>query len=119
MDDEDLDWDAYDKPYSSEKLQEACLIRKALKDRVRKDPSAENLKLYRKQRNYCSRLYKKERSAYYSVLHAEDDAYVIKTLLEDLVRTVCHIEVRYIKDLQAKWLYILIHKIWSLSTNLE
>ena len=46
--------------------------RSQLKSKYIRKKSAESLKKYRKQKNYCSRLYKKERKRYYNNLNVSD-----------------------------------------------
>ena len=46
--------------------------RSLLKTKYFKTNTAESLRLYKKQNNFCSRLYKKERRKYYSSLNAKE-----------------------------------------------
>ena len=55
-------------PYMTKVLPKAIMRRSALENKYYKVSSAENKRLYRKQRNYCSKLYKKERKKYYNNL---------------------------------------------------
>ena len=49
-------------------LRKAIATRSRLENRYHKDKMGESLRNYRKQKNFCSRLYKKERKKYYSSL---------------------------------------------------
>ena len=49
-------------------LRKAIMRRSALENKFHKYGTAEHNKAYKKQKNYCSRLYKKERRKYYSNL---------------------------------------------------
>ena len=55
-------------PYLTKPLRKAIMKRSELKTKYYKYPSDSNLKNFKKQRNFCSRLYKKERKKYYNNL---------------------------------------------------
>ena len=59
-------------PYMTKLLRKAIMTRSALKNRFYKYPTLENSYDYKKQRNYCSRLYKKERKRYYEKLDVKN-----------------------------------------------
>ena len=48
-------------PYMTKALRKAIMKWSELKSKYVKNKASENLKSYRKQRNFCSKLYKKER----------------------------------------------------------
>ena len=54
--------------YMKKQLRKAIIRRSALENKFRKYKTEEHNKAYRKQKNYCSRLYKKERMKYYNNL---------------------------------------------------
>ena len=49
-------------------LRKAIMKRSELESKCAKNKTNENLKSYKKQRNFCSKLYKKERKKYYEML---------------------------------------------------
>ena len=55
-------------PYMSKTLRKAIMRRSNLENKYLKSRNPENKEAYKKQKNYCSRLYKKERKMYYSNL---------------------------------------------------
>ena len=55
-------------PYMTKALRKAIMRRSNLEGKYLKNKNSENKKNYRKQKNYCTRLYKKERKKYYSKL---------------------------------------------------
>ena len=59
---------ANNKPYVTKNMRKAIMRRSELATRVRANPTDENKKEYKKQRKFCSRLYKKERRKYYENL---------------------------------------------------
>ena len=59
---------ANEVPYMTKALRKAIVTRSRLENRYHKDKTGESLRNYRKQKNFCSRLYKKERKKYYSSL---------------------------------------------------
>ena len=63
---------ANQKPYMTRTLRKAIMKRSELERRYFKYNSSENNKAYRKQKKFCSRLYKKERRKYYSSLDISD-----------------------------------------------
>ena len=56
------------KPYISKTMRKAIMRRSELASKLRKHPTEENKVAFRKQKNFCSRLYKKERKKYYDSL---------------------------------------------------
>ena len=59
---------ANQQPYITKSLRKAIMRRSALEGKYYKHGSDDNKKAYRKQKFFCSRLYKKERKKYYSNL---------------------------------------------------
>ena len=55
-------------PYVTKTLRKAMMHRSQLETKYRKQPTDINSERYRKQKNFCSKLYKKERKKYYSHL---------------------------------------------------
>ena len=56
------------KPYVTKAMRKAIMKRSELVTKYRKNPTDENLKAWKKQKNYCSNLYKRERKDYYDSL---------------------------------------------------
>ena len=56
-------------PYMSKTLRKAIMKRSALENKYYKNNNHKNQNLYKKQKNYCSRLYKKEKKKLYSNLN--------------------------------------------------
>ena len=54
--------------YLTKTLRKAMMNRSQLETKYRKQPTDINSERYRKQKNFCSKLYKKERKKYYSHL---------------------------------------------------
>ena len=59
---------ANEVPYMTKNLRKAIANRSRLENQYYKYKTAESLRAYRKQNNFCSRLYKKERKNYYNNL---------------------------------------------------
>ena len=59
-------------PYMTKTLRKAIMRRSQLETKYLKTKTKENLNLYKKQRNFCSKLYKKERKRYYDTLNTKD-----------------------------------------------
>ena len=57
---------ANEVPYMTKTLRKAIANRSRLENRYYRDKSDESLRAYRKQKNFCSRLYKKVRKKYYT-----------------------------------------------------
>ena len=55
-------------PYLSKPLRKAIMRRSNLEYKYLKNRTPENQEVYKKPKNYCSRLYKKERKSYYTNL---------------------------------------------------
>ena len=60
---------ANEVPYMTKALKKAIATRSRLENRYYKDKSIESKFAYKKQRNICSCLYKKERKLFYSKLN--------------------------------------------------
>ena len=56
---------ANEVPYMTKALRKAFADRSRLENKYYKNRSVENLRAYKKQKNFCSRLYKRERKKYY------------------------------------------------------
>ena len=56
-------------PFVNKTLSKAFMHRTRLKNKYYNLPSEENHSLYRKQRNYCTNLLKREKKNYYNSLH--------------------------------------------------
>ena len=59
-------------PYMTKTLRKAIMRRSALENQYHKNITPENNAIYRKHKNYCSKLYKKERKKYYTNLNLRD-----------------------------------------------
>ena len=59
---------ATEVPYMTKALRKAIADRSRLENRYYKSKTEESLRAYKKQKNFCSRLYKKERKKYYTNL---------------------------------------------------
>ena len=59
---------ANQKPYLTKQLRKAIMNRSSLEHKFYKCQTIENHQAYKKQNNYCNRLYKRERRKYYSNL---------------------------------------------------
>ena len=59
---------ANEVPYMTQDLRKAIANRSRLENRFYKNKSSESLLAYKRQKNFCSRLYKKERKKFYSNL---------------------------------------------------
>ena len=59
---------ANEVPYMTKTLRKAIANRSRLENKYYKHKSKESLTAYKRQKNYCSRLYKKERKKYYANL---------------------------------------------------
>ena len=60
---------ANQKPYMTKQLRKAIMKRSYLKNRVYKHGTPTENQAYKKQKNYCNRLYKRERRKFYSNLN--------------------------------------------------
>ena len=56
------------KPFVTKAIRKAIMKRSELATKYRARPNEENQKAFKKQRNFCNRLYKKERKKYYNNL---------------------------------------------------
>ena len=74
-------------------FRKAIMKRSELESKYVKNKTNENLKSYKKQRNFCSKLYKKERKKYYEMLDLKnvtdnDELWkTVKPFLSDKVTT--------------------------------
>ena len=59
---------ANELPYMTKNMRKAIANRSRLENKYYKNKSVESLRAYKKQKNFCSRLYKKERKKYYTNL---------------------------------------------------
>ena len=62
---------ANEVPYMTKTLRKAIANRSRLENQYYKNKSGESLRAYKKQKNFCSRLYKKERKRYYTNLDSK------------------------------------------------
>ena len=58
-------------PYMTKTLRKAIMRRSMLESKYLKNRNSENKEVYRKQKNYCSRLYKKERKIRFEKHHRQ------------------------------------------------
>ena len=63
---------ANEVPYMTKALRKAIANRSRMENRFHKYKTVDSLKAYKKQKNYCSRLYKKERRRYYTNLDVKN-----------------------------------------------
>ena len=63
---------ANQKPYVTTKLRKAIMLQSQLENRFYKNRLDENKHFLRRQKNYCNRLYKRERKNYYSKLNLKN-----------------------------------------------
>ena len=59
-------------PYMNKKLRKSIMKRSQLENIYLKRKTTENLKAFKKQKNFCSKLYKKERKKFYSNLNTKN-----------------------------------------------
>ena len=59
---------ANNKPYVTKAMRKAIMKRSELATKFRNRPTDDNKKAFKKQKNFCNRLYKKERRKYYEKL---------------------------------------------------
>ena len=57
------------KPYMTKALRKAIMRRSHLENKFYKNRTVENYREFKRQKNYCNRLYKRERRRYYSLLN--------------------------------------------------
>ena len=79
-------------PYMTKLLRKAIMRRSQLETRYLKNKTNENLVLYKKQKNFCSKLYKKERKKYYNNLEMKnitDNKTFWKTVKPFISKNVC------------------------------
>ena len=63
---------ANNAPYMTKALRKAIMRRSALENKYHRYRTPEHNLAYKKQKNYCSRLYKKERKKFYANLNLTD-----------------------------------------------
>ena len=63
---------AYHTPYITKTLRKAIMRRFQLETKYLKTKTQTYLKMYKKHKNFCSKLYKKERSKYYEFLYMKN-----------------------------------------------
>ena len=63
---------ANEVPYMTKNLRKAIANRSRLENQYYKYKTAESLRAYKRQKNFCSRLYKKERKKYYENLNVKN-----------------------------------------------
>ena len=63
---------ANDEPYMTKTLRKAIMKRSSLENKYYKCNSETNRRALKKQKNYCNRLYKRERMNYYSNLNSNE-----------------------------------------------
>ena len=59
---------ANEVPYMTKHIRKAIAKRSMLENKYHKNKSVDSLRAYKKQKNFCSRLFKKERKRYYTNL---------------------------------------------------
>ena len=59
---------ANDKPFMTRALRKAVMLRSRLRNRYNKDQTIENWNKFRKQRNSCAKLFRREKRNYYNNL---------------------------------------------------
>ena len=75
--------------------------RSQLESKYHKNKTSENLKIYKKHKNFCSKLYKKERKKYYANLNVKNVTdnklfwKTVKPFLSDKVSTSAQISKLY------------------------
>ena len=60
------------KPYVTKAMRKAIMKRSELATKYRRSPTEDNLRAWKKHKNFCSNLYKKERKNYYESLDMND-----------------------------------------------
>ena len=63
---------ANNAPYMTKALRKAIMRRSALENKYHRYRTPKHNLAYKKQKNYCSRLYKKERKKFYANLNLTD-----------------------------------------------
>ena len=74
---------ANDKPFMTRALRKATMLRSMLRNKYNEDRTAENWNKFRKQRNSCAKLFRKEKRNYYNNLdisHITDNKKFWKTV---------------------------------------
>ena len=81
-------------PYMTKRLRKAIMKRSELENKYLKNRTNENLKYYEKQRNFCSKLYKKGTKKYHEMLDLKNVTdnkefwKTVKPFLSDKVTTL-------------------------------
>ena len=75
---------ANEVPYMTKALRKAIATRSRLEHRVHKTRTKESINAFKKQKNYCSKLYKKERKKFYANLDPKNviDGKIFWTLMK-------------------------------------
>ena len=60
------------KPYVSKEMRKAIMLRSQLQNKLFKHGTVDYQTAFKRQRNYCNRLYKRERKKYYNNLNLND-----------------------------------------------
>ena len=60
------------KPYVSKEMRKAIMLRSQLQNKLFKHGTVDYQIAFKRQRNYCNRLYKRERKKYYNNLNLND-----------------------------------------------
>ena len=63
---------ANQSPYLTKSLRKAMMKRTELRTKYFKNPNSYNLSRFKKQKNYCTRLYKKEHKRFYNSLDTKE-----------------------------------------------
>ena len=63
---------ANQKPYVTKQFRKAIMRRSCLQNKFHKNRTEENRQAFKRQKNYCNRLYKRERRKFYSNLNLND-----------------------------------------------
>ena len=67
-------------PYMTKNLRKAIMKRSQLENKYIRNYTVENMNKYKKHKNFCSKLYKKERKKFYSQLDITDNKLFWKTM---------------------------------------
>ena len=81
-------------PYVTKTLQKTIVRRSNLQTKYFKTRAPESLKKYRKQKNYCSRLYTKERKALLTLLTIKHFGKIFNPLFLKIVRLLTKLHLR-------------------------
>ena len=76
------------KPFVNKALSKAIILRKKLRNKFLKDPSAANKFSYNKQRNWCVSLLRKEKEKYFTNLNEKDITDHKKPFLSEKTKSI-------------------------------